>query len=80
MVTREGNIEGWVKKVKGSRSTNLYLQKNYKGVQNIIGHRVKNIIIIMCGASGILKYWGDHSVNYLIVTNMLYAKTYLKQY
>ena len=55
MVTREGNVGVWVKR---SRSTNLYLQKNYKGVKYITGHIGKNIIVIMCGAKWVIEILG----------------------
>ena len=38
-------LEGWVKKVKGLRSTNLQLQNSHRDVQYSIGNIVNNVLI-----------------------------------
>ena len=52
----EGQLGGWVKKMKGLRSTNWYLQFN-EDVKYSTGNIVKNIITVY-GVRWVLGFWG----------------------
>ena len=45
-----GVLGGWVKVVKGLRSTNWQLQNSHRDVKYSIGNIVDNIVITTCGA------------------------------
>ena len=46
--------EGWVKKVKGLRSTNWQLQNSHEDVKDSIGKTVNNIVIMVYNARWVL--------------------------
>ena len=48
----------WVKKVKGLRSTNWWLQNSHEDIKCSIGNIVNNIVIAMYGARWVLELSG----------------------
>ena len=67
MVTRREGLGGWVKKVKGLRSTYWWLQNSHRDVKYSTRNIVNNIVITMYEPGGYWKYWGDHFIKYVIV-------------
>ena len=60
-------LGGWVKNVKGLRSTNWQSQNSHADVKSSRGNVVNGIVITKYGARWVLEVSGDHFVNYLIV-------------
>ena len=60
-------LGGWVKNVKGLRSTNWQSQNSHGDVKYSLGKRVNNIVITLCGARRVLEISGDHFVKHMIV-------------
>ena len=56
---RGGGLEGWMKKVKGLRSTNWLLENSHRDVRYSTGSTVSNIVITMCGARWALGILGE---------------------
>ena len=48
-VARREGLEKWVKKVKGLRSTDWWLQNSHGDAKYSVGIIVSNIVITMCG-------------------------------
>ena len=68
MVARwQGSLWGWVKKVKGFRSTNWYLQNSHGDVKYSLGNMVNNIVITMYGATWLLEISVGHFLSYINV-------------
>ena len=58
-------VGGWVKKMKGLRSTNWQLPNSHKDVKDSKGNIVKNIVITMYGVRWVPDLSGNHFVNYM---------------
>ena len=56
-----------MKKVKGIRSTDWYLQNNHGDIKYSIGNIVNNILINMCGARWVLEILGESLVKIRII-------------
>ena len=61
-------LEGWVKKVKGLRTTDWKLQRSHRDV----AHNRKYVLFYFnnCMVSGVLEVVGNHCVQYLIVWHL----------
>ena len=69
----ERGLEGWVKKLKGLRSTNWQLQNSGEDVKCSIGSIVNSVIIIMYGVRWVLDLSGGSLCKlYKCLTPMLY--------
>lgn len=62
-----GGFGGWVKRVKGLRSTHCQLQNSHGDVKYSAGTIVNNIIMTMYSARWVLELLGDHFMNYMNV-------------
>ena len=56
-----------MKKVKGLRSTDRWLQKSHREMKYSTGNTVDNTVIIACGARWVRKYQKEHLAKYVIV-------------
>ena len=69
-----GGSGGWVKKGKGLRSTNWWLQNSPRDVKLSTGNVVNNIVITMCGARWALEISGGTCCEvHDCLTTMLYT-------
>ena len=65
MVAKGRGLEDCLKKVKGLRSTNWWLQNSHRDIKYSIGNIVNNIAITTVVPGGCLKYWGKRFVKYM---------------
>ena len=74
MVDRGKGVWGWLKKVKGLRSTNSQLENSHGNVKYRTVNIVNNIVITMYGASWVFEILGESLCKvYDYLTTMLYT-------
>ena len=64
---RGGKLVGWMKKLKGLRSTDWQLQNSHKDIKYIIRTILNNTVITMYGARLVVEISGEQFVKYMTV-------------